>query len=152
MTKTADAVKNTVDTVKTTVEKISTASNQAFKDGMEKTVDALNEVSTVSKSNVEAVVESFTAATKGVEAVSTQSVEFTKKQWEDAIANAKTLSSAKSIQEVVELQSKWAKSSMEAYVAQMNTVSELLSTSFKNVYSPINARVTATVEKFQSFK
>jgi phasin family protein len=140
------------EAIKNTVERFSTAGNQAFKDSVEKTLGALNEVNSLSKGNVEAVVESITAATKGAEAVGQQAMSFSKKHWEDAIANTKTLSTAKSIQEVIELQSKWAKSSLESYVSEMNQLAETLSSSFKDTYKPINARVTAAVEKFQSFR
>jgi phasin family protein len=141
-----------IETIKTTVEKVTQASNQAFKEGVEKSLSALNEVNTLSKSNIEAVVESVTAATKGAETVGAQAMAFSKKSWEDAVAASKTLSGAKSVQEVVELQSKYAKSALEAYVAEMNTLTETLSASFKDTFKPINTRVTAVVEKFQSFK
>ena len=55
------------DTIKTTVEKMAQAGNQAFKDSVEKSLGALNEVNALSKGNIEAVVESLTAATKGAE-------------------------------------------------------------------------------------
>jgi len=137
---------------KATTDRVAAAGNQAFKDGVEKSLNALNEVNSLSKSNFEAVIESFTAATKGVEAVGAQTAAFTKKSWEDGVAAAKSLSSAKSVQEVVELQSAYAKSSLEAYVAELNSLTETLSASFKDSFKPINARLTASVEKFQSFR
>lgn len=143
---------DTEDTIKTTVERMSLAGNQAFKDSVEKTLGALSEVNTLSKGNVEAVVESLTAATKGAETVGAQTMAFAKKNWDEYVTAGKTLSGAKSIQEVIELQSKFAKSSMEAYVSEMNLLTETLSSSFKDTFKPINARVTAAVEKFQSYR
>lgn len=137
---------------KSTVERASAAGNQAFKDGVEKSLGMLNEVNSLSKGNIEAVIESMTAATKGVETVGAQTAAFAKKNWEDAVAAGKSLSTAKSVQEVIELQSSWAKSSIEAYVSEMNSISETLSASFKDTFKPINARVTAAVEKMQSYK
>ena len=140
------------DTIKSTVERMAQAGNQAFKDSVEKTLSALNEVNTLSKGNVEAVVESLTAATKGAETVGAQALAFSKKNWDEAVAAAKTLSGAKSVQEVIELQSKYAKTAMEAYVAEVNQMTETLSASFKDTFKPINTRVTAAVEKFQSYR
>ncbi len=140
------------ETIKTTVEKMAQAGNQAFKDSVEKSLGALNEVNALSKGNIEAVVESLTAATKGAETVGAQAMAFSKKNWEEAVAATKTLSSAKSVQEVVELQSKYAKASMEAYVSELNLLTETLSASFKDTFKPINARMTAAVEKFQSYR
>ena len=140
------------DTIKSTVERMSFAGNQAFKDSVEKTLSALNEVNSLSKGNVEAVVESLTAATKGAETVGAQALAFSKKNWEEAVTAAKTLSTAKSVQEVIELQSTYAKSAMEAYVAEVSQMTQTLSASFKDTFKPINTRVTAAVEKFQSYR
>jgi phasin family protein len=73
-----------------------------------------------------------------------------KKSIEDNIAAAKALTSAKSLQEAVELQTSFAKSSMETFVAEMTKMSETAAASFKDTFSPLNARVTATVEKIQA--
>ena len=62
------------ETLKNTVEQFSTASNQAFKDGVEKSLAALAEANTHSKKNLEAVVASVTAATKGAEELGAQMV------------------------------------------------------------------------------
>ncbi|MEM9965782.1 MAG: TIGR01841 family phasin [Asticcacaulis sp.] len=137
---------------KATTDRVAAAGNQAFKDGVEKSIGALNELNSLSKSNIEALVESFTAATKGAEAVGAQTAAFTKKNWEEGVAAAKSLSSAKSVQEVVELQSAYAKKSLESYVAELNSLTETLSASFKDSFKPINTRLTASVEKFQSFR
>ena len=140
------------ETIKTTVEKMALAGNQAFKDSVEKSLGALNEANALSKGNIEAVVESLTAATKGAETVGAQAMAFSKKNWDEAVTAAKTLSGAKSVQEVIELQSKYAKASMEAYVSELNLLTETLSSSFKDTFKPINARMTAAVEKFQSYR
>jgi len=140
------------ETLQSTADRFSTAGNQAFKDGVEKTLTALNDINALSKSNLEAVVESLTAATKGAETVGARALAFSKKNWDDAVTAAKTLSGAKSVQEVIELQSSYAKTSMEAYVAEVNQLTETLSASFKDTFKPINARLTASVEKFQSYR
>src|SRR5687768_14657419 len=107
------------ETVKSNVDQFTAASNVAFKDGVEKTLTALNEANAVSKKNLEAVVASVTAATKGAEALGAQAMAFSKKSFEDQVTAAKSLSSAKSVQEVVELQTSFAKSALEAYMAEV---------------------------------
>jgi phasin family protein len=66
------------------------------------------------------------------------------------MAAAKSLTTAKSLQEVLELQTAWAKSSLEGYLAEVNRASELVAASLKETLTPLNARVTAAVETFQS--
>ena len=138
------------DALKTTVEQFTTAGNQAFKDSVEKSLAALNELNAHSKQNLEAVVASVTAATKGAEALGAQALAYSKKSVEDHVAAAKSLTSAKSVQEVVELQTAWAKSALEGYLAEVNKASETVAASVKETLTPLNARVTATVEKFQA--
>jgi phasin family protein len=138
------------ETLKSTAEKYTTATSQAFKDAVDKSLTALNEMNSQSKANLEAVVASVTAATKGAETLGAQAISFSKKSLEDHMAAAKSLTSARSVQEAVELQTNWAKSTMEAYIAQLNSASETVASSVKETLTPLNARVTATVEKFQA--
>ena len=140
------------DAVKTTVDQFSAASNVAFKDGVEKTLAALNDANAHSKKNLEAVVASVTAATKGAEALGAQATAYSKKAVEANVAAAKSLSGAKSIQEVVELQTSFAKSAMEAYMAELSKMGEIVSASLKDSMKPLNERVTAAVEKLQAVR
>lgn len=140
------------ETLKTTVEQFATAGNQAFKDNVEKSLAALNDMNAHSKKNLEAVVASVTAATKGAEALGAQAMAFSKTSVENQVAAAKALAGAKSVQEAVELQTAWVKSSMEAYMAEFARWGETVSGSVKDSVKPLNERVTATVEKLQAAK
>lgn len=117
------------ETLKTTVEQFTTAGNQAFKDNVEKSLATLNEVNTYSKKNLEAVVASVTAATKGAEALGAQVMAFSKKSMEDQVAAAKALAGAKSVQEAVELQTAWVKAAMEGYLAEASKMGEVVAAS-----------------------
>ena len=138
------------ETVKSTVDNFTTASNAAFKDGVEKTLTALNEANTVSKKNLEAVIASVTAATKGAEALGAQAMAYSKANFESQVAAAKSLASAKSVQEVVELQTGYARSFLENYMAEFGKLTETVSTSVKDSMKPLNERVTAMVERMQA--
>jgi phasin family protein len=138
------------ETLKTTVEQFTTAGNQAFKDNVEKSLATLNELNAHSKKNLEAMVASVTAATKGAEALGAQAMAFSKQSVEDQVAAAKSLTSAKSVQEAVELQTAWAKSALEGYMAQVSKMSEVVAASVKESMKPLNERVTAAVERVQA--
>lgn len=140
------------ETLKTTVEQFATAGNQAFKDSVEKSLAALNDANAHSKRNLEAVVASVTAATKGAEALGAQAMAYSKQAVEDQVSAAKALAGAKSVQEAVELQTAWAKSALEAYMAQVGKMGETVAASVKDSMKPLNERVTALVEKVQAAK
>ena len=140
------------DTAKKTVEQFATASNVAFKDGIEKSLAAMNDMNAHSKKNLEAVVASATASAKGAETLGAQAMAFSKAMFESQVAAAKSLSGAKSLQEVVELQTAFAKTSLETYMSEFGKMSETVSASVKESMKPLNERVTATVEKFQAVR
>lgn len=140
------------ETAKKTVEQFTAASNVAFKDGVEKSLAAMNEMNSYSKKNLEAVVASATASAKGAEALGAQAMAFSKAMFDSQVTAAKSLAGAKSIQEVVELQTAFAKSSLETYMSQFGKMSETVSASVKESMKPLNERVTETVEKFQAVR
>ena len=138
------------ETVKKTVEQATAAGNQAFKEGVDKSINALTEMNTLGKKNIEAAVESVTAATRGAEALSAQALAYSKKSWEEGVSAAQALASAKSVQEVIELQTAFAKSAMEAYLSEVTKMTDVMSASVKDSFKPINERATAIVERVQS--
>ena len=140
------------EAAKSTVEQFTAASNVAFKEGVEKSLAAMNELNAHSKKNLEAVVASATAATKGAEALGAQAMAFSKAVFDTQVSAAKSLAGAKSVQEVVELQTSFAKTALETYMAEFAKMSDTVSASVKESMKPLNERVTATVEKFQAVR
>jgi phasin family protein len=136
------------DTVKINVDRAAAAGQQAFRDAVEKSVASLGEINAASKKNLEAVVESVTAATRGAETLGAQAMAYSKKSFEDGVAVAQSLGSAKSVQEVVEIQTNWA--ALETYLAEVNRWSDTVSASVKDSLKPLNERATAAVERFQA--
>ena len=135
---------------KSAVEQITSAGNTAFKDVIEKSLAGVNELNADSKKNLEAIVASVTAAAKGVETLNAETVAYSKSAFESQVAAAKTLAGVKSIQEVFEIQSTFAKAAYEGYMAQMTKASEIMTATMKESFKPLNARVTATVERLQA--
>jgi phasin family protein len=117
---------------------------------MEKSLSAINDMNAQAKRNVEAVVASLTAATHGAEALSTQAMAFTKKSVEGQVEHSKALTSARSMQELIELQTSFAKSAFESYVSEITHAAETLSTAMKDSLRPLNERATSLAETLQS--
>jgi len=131
---------------------MTTASNTAFKDGVEKTLAAINEANSLSKKNIEALVASVTAAAKGAETIGAQTMALSKKTFDDQVAAARTLASAKSLQDVVELQSSFTRTFLESYIAEVGKLTDTVSASVKDSMKPLNQRVTDIVERFQAVR
>jgi phasin family protein len=138
------------ETVRSTFDQYASAGATAFKDAVEKSLSALSDANGYSKKNLEAVIASATAATKGAETLGAQAMSFSKSSFEGQVAAAKSLAGAKSLQEVVELQTAFAKSALETYMSEFGKMSETVAASMKDSLKPLNERVTAVVEKMQS--
>jgi phasin family protein len=156
-----ETVKKTVDQAAATAkvqteqfkaqaEKAQAAGAQAMREGLEKTTASLTELSAHSKQNVEALVASATAAQKGAEVLSQHAINYSKSSWEHGVAAAQSMAQARSVQELIELQTNFAKSAMETYVSEVTKMTEILTASVKDSFKPINERVTASVETFQA--
>ena len=131
-------------------ETMTAASTETVRENIDRSIAALSEVSAFGKQNVEAWLASAAAAQKGFEALSARTVAFQKDAMEKHVAAAKSLMTSKSVQEFVEKQNDYAKTSFEAYVAELSTVSELVAGVTKDTLQPINERVNAVGQLIQS--
>ena len=130
----------------------ATAGNSAFKDAADKSLGALNELNSQGKKNLEAVVASVTAATRAAETLGAEAMAYAKSSAEGQVEAARALTGARSVQEAVELQTTFAKSALETYVAQMNRATEIVSAAMKDSLKPLNERATAMMESLQAVR
>lgn len=133
-----------------TIENMTAASNDALKEGFEKSISAVNEASAFHKDTVDAVIESASVAGRSLEELNANSVAYAKTAMEEGVAVTKAVSSARSVQEVLEIQTDYAKSSMDAYLAELNKTSELFAGLVKETVKPLNDRFSAAVDIAQS--
>jgi phasin family protein len=131
-------------------ETFTAGSTEAVRENIERSIAAVSEASAFGKQNVEAWVASATAAQKGFEALTARAVAFQKAALENHVAATKSLLTSKSVQEFAEKQSDYAKSSFEAYVAELTTVSDLVQGVAKETLQPINERVNAVGQLIQT--
>jgi len=134
----------------TTFEQVSAASSEAVRENIDRSLAAMSEVSAFGKENMEAWVASATAAQKGVETISARYVAFSKAAMENHMAVTKSLMTSKSVQEFVEKQTAYARSSFDAYVAELTSISELMQGVTKEAVAPLNERMTAVGHLIQT--
>lgn len=120
----------------------------ASKERLEKTVKGYDEVSTFNKQTVEAMVSAGTVTAKGLESLNAEVMAFAKSQMEGTIAASKAIMTAKTLQEFIDLQSGYAKTAFDGYVAQSTKLGEMASKLAKDAFAPINVQVQVAVEKF----
>ena len=141
----AKTVKNGADPIEAALEN----GTEAMKDGFEKAAKGYEQAFTFGKDNAEAVLKSATLAGKGVEAITGEVFAYSRQSVEESVAATKAMLGSKSVQELLELQSDFAKSAFETYLAEMNKVRELALTFAKDAAEPLQARFTAFTDIVQ---
>jgi hypothetical protein len=85
--------------------------------------------------------EAFTAATasstKGLQAIAAETTDYSKKSFEKSRAHFEKLIGVKKIDEAIQLQSDFAKSAYEDFVAQATKIGEMYSSLAKEAFKPI---------------
>ncbi len=99
-------------------------------------VKNLEDLQQVSKENVELTMKSFGEMSKGAQAIATEVADYSKKSFEDSSAMLEKLFGVKSIEKAIELQTEFAKSSYEGFVAKMTKIGEMYSDLAKEGYKP----------------
>jgi phasin family protein len=93
----------------------------------------------VSKENVEVAMKSAETMSKGAQAIATEMADYSKKSFEDGSAMLEKLFGVKSLEKAIELQTEFAKSSYEGFVAKATKISEMYAGLAKEGYKPFEA-------------
>ena len=123
---------------------------EALKTGFEKAVKNYDHVLGYGKDTVEAYMKAANVAGKGAETLHNEIYAYSKQSIEDTIAATKALMGTKSVHEAFELQTDFAKTAFDTYIAQMTKLSELFVATTKDTMQPIQGRVQAWVDVVQS--
>lgn len=94
-----------------------------------------------SKEAIDTALKSYSSTAKGLQAIATETADYSKKSFEDSISHMEKLSSVKSVEAALELQTNFMKSAYEGYVAQATKIGELYADLAKDAYKPYEAPV-----------
>src|ERR1700722_9370139 len=94
------------------------------------------------KEQIDTVVASATTLQNGIQALASAYGDYTKKSFEDTKSLVEKLSGVKSIDKAFEVQSEYAKSAYETFVAESQKIAVLYSDLAKQPYKPLEGLVT----------
>ncbi len=148
-----EAGKETVETVvKAGVEAASAGYKQAAsltKKQVEQTQKAVHkgygDFASLSQDNVDAVVKSSTVMAKGLEVLSKEMMDFARLSFEDNVAATKAIFGAKTLTDLVNLQTQYTRKNFDQAVTEGTRLSELSVKVANEAFEPIKARVDVTV-------
>jgi hypothetical protein len=95
----------------------------------------------VSKDNVDLAVKSMGAISKGGQAIAAEVVDYSKKAFEEGTAALEKLFGVKSFEKAIELQTEFAKTSYEGFVAKASKIGEMYADLAKETYKPFESMI-----------
>ena len=107
----------------------------------------VEEIGTLGRENVDAVVQASTIYAKGVEVIGKEVMTYAQARAESHIAAVKAMFGARTLKDLVDLQAAYARSSFDDLVSETTKLSEIGVKVTNEAFAPLNARVNLVVEK-----
>jgi phasin family protein len=124
--------------------------NERAKATMERNARIVEELADLTRGNVEALVASSKVAAKGVETLSQDVAEYSRKSFEEASTALKSLAEVKSATDLFKLQGDYARAAFDAAIAESARVSEAVLKIAGDVAEPITSRYTVAAERVKT--
>jgi len=140
-------IEDAVSTAKLNLEGLVKAQQEQVEKASAKILKSYDDLSTLTKGNVDAVVKSGTIVAKGAEEAGKQVAAFTQSSLEKNVSTGKALLAVKTIQELIALQNAYTKASFDAFVAESAKLQELSVKIANEALAPLSERVNLTVGK-----
>ena len=96
-----------------------------------------DEVQKAGKDGFDAAVSSFAEANKGFQAIAAEITAYSKRSFEDGTRAFEQLLGAKSLPQVIEIQSQYARMAYEGYFAELSKLGELYAGLTRDAYKPV---------------
>ena len=93
------------------------------------------------KDQMDFAIKSVGATTKGVQAIAAEVTNYSKKSFEDGTAALEKLFGTKSLDKAIEVQSEYAKTSYEGFVAQATKLGQLYTDLAREAYKPFEGYI-----------
>jgi phasin family protein len=119
-----------------------------MKEGVTRAMKTAEQVAHFSQGNVEALVKSSQIWATGWQDISKQMAATAKANLDETMSVFKAMTSVKSVKEAFDLQSSFARTSMEKAMAESGKLTEHSLKLAEQAFAPISARVNAAVETF----
>jgi len=96
-----------------------------------------DDVQKLGKQGVDVTVQSLTVAQKGAQAIAAEHAEYARKSFEQGTAAFEKLIGARTLDRAIEVQSEYAKTAYEGFVAQATKLGALYADVAKEAYKPL---------------
>ncbi|HLS59222.1 MAG TPA: TIGR01841 family phasin [Paracoccaceae bacterium] len=147
----ADAATDAAREATATFGSLAAESQRNLSESLEKFSKGLEGLTSFSQENVEAVVKSSEIAVKAFEGIGSEISAYSRKSFEDGVAAAQDLASARTVTELFEKQTAYAQTAFEGWLNQTSKMNEILAAAAKDITTPIGERLSAASDAVKSF-
>ena len=105
-------------------------------------IKTFEDMQQASKENVDTTLKSLGALSKGAQAIAVEMADYSKKSFEDGTAALEKMFGVKSFEKAIELQTEYAKTTYEGFVAKASRIGELYADLAKETYKPFESMMT----------
>ncbi len=95
-----------------------------------------DEIQKINKDGVDATMKSFGVFSKGLQALTTEVSEYSKKSFEEMTAATEKLFGAKSVETAIEIQTDYVKSAYEGFMTEASKMGDLVAELATQAYKP----------------
>jgi phasin family protein len=124
--------------------------NERARTQIERNSRIAEELTELSKGNVEAMVQSTKVVAKGLETVGQEVAEYSRKSFEDASAALRSFAEVKSATDFFRLQSDFARSQFDGFVAESSKLSETMIKLAGDAAEPLASRYSVAAERVKA--
>ena len=97
------------------------------------------DIQKISKDSMDVTMKSFGTMSKASQAIAAEAADYSKKSFEEGTKVFEKMLGAKSLDKVLEIQTDYAKTAYEGFVAQATKIGELYADLAKETYKPFEA-------------
>jgi hypothetical protein len=102
-------------------------------------VKNFDDLQQVSKDNMDYALKSWGILSKGTQAIATEMADYSKKAFEDGTSAMEKLFGVKSLDKAIEVQTQYAKTAYEGFVAEASKLGELYASLAKETCKPFES-------------
>jgi phasin family protein len=133
-------------TAQQTYDKLLGSGREHVEKANQAMIKSAEEMQKLSKENLEACIQASTIMAKGMQELGREWTAYLQESMDRSAAAAKALMAARTMQEVVSLQSDWVKASLDKLLAEATKLSEQTVKVTNEAMEPISARLSVAAE------
>ena len=110
----------------------------------DKMAKGFDDMQKLGKDNLDATMKSFGGLSESAQAIAVQMADYSKKSFEDGSKALERLFGAKTLEQVIQIQTDFAKTTYDDFIARATKIGELYSDLAKETYKPFESYLSKT--------